>query len=440
MKSSKQLREEIDGLAVKAKAIAEVAASEARDLSTEESTEIDGILGAGDRQGQIDRLKVELARAEKVEAIVASNVGRKAADSFGQDTQAKRITIPAQARKVTSLKAFKSEEDAYASGQAIRAFLGNSNAKQWCQDHGIQVKAAMSEGDNNKGGFLVPSPMENAIVDLRESYGVFRQNVRVVPMTSDTLDIPRRLGGVTAYFVSENAEITASDASVGNAKLVARKLGALTRVSSELSEDALVSIADMLADEMAWAFAVKEDECGFLGDGTSTYGGIVGVKNAVAAGSIATAASATSFGALALTDFHAAVGKLPVYPGMQPAWFIHSAGYHNSMARLQIAAGGNNKVDLGDGPVLQFMGYPVVFSQVLPSTTAAQSGATYAFFGDLRLAASMGSRRGVTVVADSSRYFEFDQIALKATERIDIVVHEVGTSTAAGPVVALKMA
>jgi hypothetical protein len=29
---------------------------------------------------------------------------------------------------------------------------------------------------------------------------------------------------------------------------------------------------------------------------------------------------------------------------------------------------------------------------------------------------------------------------LKATERIDIVVHEVGTSTAAGPVVALKMA
>ncbi len=78
MKNSKQLREEIEGLAVKAKAITDVATSEARDLSAEESAEIDGILGAGDKQGQIDRLKVELARAEKVEAIVASNVGRKA--------------------------------------------------------------------------------------------------------------------------------------------------------------------------------------------------------------------------------------------------------------------------------------------------------------------------------------------------------------------------
>lgn len=440
MKNSKQLREEIDSLAVKAKAIAEVAASESRDLSTEESAEIDGILGAGDKQGQIDRLKIELARAEKVEAIVASNVGRKAADSFGQDTQAKRITIPAVARKVTSLKAFKSEEDAYASGQAIRAILGNAHARQWCEDHGVQVKAAMGENDNNKGGFLVPSPMESAIVDLRETYGVFRQNVRVVPMTSDTLDVPRRLSGLTAYFVSENAEITASDKTFGNAKLVARKLGALTRVSSELSEDALVSIADDLANEMAYAFAVKEDECGFLGDGTSTYGGIVGLRSALQAGSTATAASATSFGALTLADFHNAVAKLPVYPGMQSAWYINSAGYHAAMARLQVAAGGNSVVDLGNGPVVQFLGYPVVFTQALPKTLGAQSAAVYGFFGDLRLAATMGSRRGVSVVADSSRYFEFDQIALKATERIDIVVHEVGDSANAGPIVALKMA
>ncbi len=87
---------------------------------------------------------------------------------------------------------------------------------------------------------------------------------------------------------------------------------------------------------------------------------------------------------LKVADFHAAVGKLPVYPGMQPAWFIHSAGYHNSMARLQIAAGGNNKVDLGDGPVLQFMGYPVVFSQVLPSTKCIKLHARLALASLLR--------------------------------------------------------
>jgi HK97 family phage major capsid protein len=81
-----------------------------------------------------------------------------------------------------------------------------------------------------------------------------------------------------------------------------------------------------------------------------------------------------------------------------------------------------------------------VFTQVLPSTTATQSGATYAYFGDLSMGATMGSRRGVTISSDTSRYFEFDQIALKATQRFDIAVHEIGTATAAGPIVALKMA
>ena len=438
MKNSKQLREEIEGLAVKAKAITDVATSEARDLSAEESAEIDGILGAGDKQGQIDRLKVELARAEKVEAIVASNVGRKASESLDRDPKAVKIKIPSHAMRTGPLQAFKSDEDAYVSGQAIRAYLGNEQAKQWCKDHGI--KAAMGENDNNKGGFLVPSPMESAIVDLRESYGVFRQNVRNVPMTADTLDIPRRIGGVTAYFVSENSETTASDMAVGTAKLVAKKLSALTRVSNELSEDAIVSIADTLAQEMAWAFSVKEDECGFLGDGTSTYGGIVGVKNAVLAGSVSTAASATSYGSLTLADFHSAVAKLPFYNGMQSAWFVSKQGYEASMARLQVAAGGNSVVDLGNGPTLQFLGYPVVFTQVMPVTLGAQSGATYGFIGDLRLAATMGTRRGINVQADASRYFEFDQIGLRATERLDIVVHEVGTASAAGPIVALKMA
>lgn len=440
MKTVKQLHEEINALAVRAKAIADIAASESRDLLDDEKSEIDQILGAGDKKGKIEQLKADLARAEKVEQVSAQAAARIARPSLEEGPVAKKITVPAIAKKTAALKAFKTEEDAYASGQAIRAYLGNAKAKEWCREHGVEIRAAMGENDNNKGGFLVPNPMESAIVDLRELYGVFRQNVRVVPMTADTLDIPRRLSGVTAYFVGESGEITASDASVGNAKLVARKLGALTRVSSELSEDALVSVADMLADEMAWAFAVKEDECGFLGDGTSTYGGVVGLRNALAAGSVATAASATSFGALALTDFHAAVGKLPQYPGMQPRWYIHSAGYHNSMARLQVAAGGNSVVDLGNGPVLQFMGFPVVFTQVLPSTTAAQSGATYAYFGDLSMGATMGSRRGVTISSDTSRYFEFDQIALKATQRFDIVVHETGTATAAGPIVALKMA
>jgi hypothetical protein len=49
-------------------------------------------------------------------------------------------------------------------------------------------------------------------------------------------------------------------------------------MSTELAEDAVISIADDLAQEMGYAFAVAEDAAGWTGDGTSTYGGIRGVK------------------------------------------------------------------------------------------------------------------------------------------------------------------
>ena len=61
--------------------------------------------------------------------------------------------------------------------------------------------------------------------------------------------------------------------------LVARKLAVLTRMSSELAEDAIIDLAAWLAEEVAYAFAEKEDDCLFNGDGTSTYGGIQGVLN-----------------------------------------------------------------------------------------------------------------------------------------------------------------
>jgi len=55
------------------------------------------------------------------------------------------------------------------------------------------------------------------------------------------------------------------------------------------------------------------------------------------------------------------------------------------------------------------------------------------------MTATMGSRSGISIVSDSSRYFEFDQIAVRCTQRFDIVCHEVGTASAPGPMIALKM-
>jgi HK97 family phage major capsid protein len=96
-------------------------------------------------------------------------------------------------------------------------------------------------------------------------------------MTSDLRSIPRRTGGVTVGWVGEGGTITASQPAFDSVNLAAKKLIALTVTSSELLEDAAISLADELAFEIGAAFALAEDQAGFVGDASPTYGGITGV-------------------------------------------------------------------------------------------------------------------------------------------------------------------
>lgn len=429
-------------LVAEVETIVTLADSEKRPLNKTEQDRIDAINGTAKATGEIEAVNAEITRLEKMAAIneqVLNRIAPTMQNMGNGDSDAPVIRIPARARQTGSLKAFKgatAEADAYTAGRFVMAVIGNHQPSvQWCRDHGV-IRNAMGENDDLKGGVMVPHQMESAIINLKEMYGVFGQNVRTVPMTSDTMSIPRRLSGVTAYAVTEAQEITASDATMNQVSLTARKFATLTRISSELNEDAIISIADFIADEIAYAHAVKEDACGFLGDGTTTYHGIMGLANVLAAGSVATAGAGLDTDAeLTIAVFQLAVSKLPQYPGIAPKWFVNSAVYHNVMGRLQMAMGGNTVTDLGNGPTLQFLGYPVVFVQTLPNAVTAAS--KFAYFGDLRMAATKGNRRGVTIAADASRYFEYDQTAIRSTLRYDINIHEIGTASVAGPIVQL---
>lgn len=451
MLNIKALREELQELGDRGEAILAVAKKEDRDLTPDENKEILAIYGEGDDQGKVGVLQKKIAQAEKIiEAQKSIAAQRARNEGLGEERnptgepQAKRITVPARAKSTTKLVAYKGSEngleDAYASGQFLMATLvGNQSSRQWCQDHGIL--AAHSTGDNTKGGFTVPEPLENALIRLVEERGVFRRNARVWPMASGSVMIPRRAGGFTTYFVGENSAGTPSDMSFDQIKLEAKKLMTLTQVSSELNEDTIIALAELVTTEIGYAFADKEDQCGFNGDGTSTYGGILGLKGALAAGSIQDAATGNDSAlTLDLADFEALIGKLPQFPGIMPKFYVHSAVYWASMARLMDAAGGNTVENLGNGPVRSFLGYPVEFVQVLPSTTGTLASTNLLYFGDLSMACTMGSRRGAEIATDSSVYFTSDAIAIRATERFDINVHERGTASTAGPMLALKTA
>nr|DAK61508.1 MAG TPA: major capsid protein [Caudoviricetes sp.] len=457
MKTSSQLREARAELQEELDAIVAVSEREERDLTEPESarcSEISEKLIPAINKQMKTVLAIESERNNRAEARALESVAKGKIEQSRQEsgridgTESPRpsMKIPARAKSHGPLKAFSgpdAERDAYVSGQVILAHIfKNDHATRWCNTNGLSVSNLMSTGENAKGGFVVPDEMSQTLIRLREERGVFPQFANRVPMGADIIRIPRLLADVTAQWAGEGSEITASDATLGGAELMARKLGALVKVSSELDEDAVIEIGDMITQSMAYSMADKIDDAAFNGDGTSTYGGIVGLKNALDSNSIQDAVTG-NIGAstLDLADFEATLGKYPQYPGASPRWFMHSAVYYASAFSLMNAAGGNTNVTLANGVQMpMFLGFPVTFVQVMPSTTGTANSTILAYFGDLRLGAAYGVRRSVRTEVSLDRYFENDLIGIKTTERIAINIHERGDTIRNRPIVALKTA
>jgi HK97 family phage major capsid protein len=413
------IRNSIQTLADKLETITASAAKANRALTDSEQIAAESIQAAIESQQAIVRESkaIDIVRAQ--EAQEARVQGRPSVKAIA---------------KTSSYSSFKNPQDAYDTGRWFQAaFCGDEDAIRYCKSRGIQ--AALSTGDNTKGGFLVNESLSNSITELRETYGVFRRESQVLTMGGGSLTIPQLATEVTAYYVGEGVSITPSDVALGSIKLDPKKLATLTVFSSEVDEDAAMSIAEMLARSVAQSFAIAEDQAGFLGDGTSTYGGITGLITALNAGSCYTATSRQTFGALTMADFESIIGQAKEWAGYSPKWYISKAGWASSMQRLANAVGGNDNMSIANGTPASFLGYPVVWSQVLESRLTGTTGGTFCFFGDLRQGTYLGSRRDVRLALDSSRYFEQDSIALRATQRYDIRVHDVGTSTASGGIV-----
>lgn len=335
-------------------------------------------------------------------------------------------------------------EAAYRAGQWLRAVVGQvESAQKWCRDHGVFIEQrVMTTETGAAGGYLVPSEMEQSIIDLRESYGLARRLARRRPMASDTKSVPKRTGGVTAYFVNEdNTGVTASDKSWGNVNLVAKTLAALSLISKNLEEDSIIDVVDDLAQEMAYAFATKEDQCWLVGDGTSTYGGMQGLitlfEATAYASRITAATNHDTFAEIDNADLTAAMGGVADFAGLNPQWVSSKLFANIVFGRLKATAGGATGAELSARQRDGYLGYDNNTSEIMPKVTTTLSSKVMALFGDFSMSSSFGDRRGIMVEVLRERYAEKLQLGVLAHERFHIVNHDLGTTTVKGPVAAL---
>ena len=386
--------------------------------------------------------EMETDMKEELEEKVATAV-RKSLASQIAETKFAVAASPKEwenAKTWGRLKHLKNKETAYRFGSWCLAAMGHRKSADFCAKNGLVLTKGHQEGVNTQGGFLVPDLMENELITLREEYGVFRRNARVFPMQGDTLRIPKRQTGLTAYFVGETAAGTESTQTFDSVQLVAKKLMALTTVSNELLEDAVVAIGDDIAGEIAYQFAFKEDDAGFNGTGSSTYGGIVGLATALSNATYqVSTTSVTTKAAVTIAHVSEAFALLPAWASQRSnvKIFCNKSTYHAIFERLAMSAGGTTAAEIGAGMSQpRFFGYPVEFSQAI-AYPADADGNVIAYIGDLAQACYFGDKRQTSIAFSDSALnaFEQDERVVRGSQRFDIVAANVGSSSATGAVI-----
>ena len=319
---------------------------------------------------------------------------------------------------------FKSREDQQVAAMWLGArIFKNPDAIKWWDTNGRNCYAwkGQTEGTNSAGGFLVPDPLEAAILDVIQDYGVARKVCRNFPMTADTLNIPSLTSGATVYVPGEATAITESSAVWANVACTARKRACLMKWSAELGADALFSMSDTLAEYMGRALGIQEDTEFIQGADEAAMGNVSGLEYTT---HTAVVGAGSGWGDLTLANLVTTVGTLAdKYVSGGASWLMSRAAWSQICLRVVSAAGGNTIDSLGVGSTgAQLLGYPVNFSDQAPTSEGTSQETMW--FGNFSDAAVFATRSGIELATSEHVNFAEDQIAIRATSRYDIKVHD----------------
>jgi HK97 family phage major capsid protein len=449
---------------------------------------VDAALAADQaRRSEIEKLAVDFSHLPTARSVVdaARNDPKATADtvraqllesmrgrqpSVTQPQPGERATygMGARERLYGSIRAFRGagaaigltdEEAAYRAGMWARAAIfGDMDAQRWARDAGVEVRSGLPENFGfgtgardmteqvfSSAGWLVPVEMESAIIKNREQYGVARRICRVYPMTSSALQVPRIGADMNAYFTGEGTEATESDSSGDQVGLSLKDLLVNTKIGKSTSGVTVVGLAELVAEEQARAFAIKEDQCLAIGDGSATYGGMRGITSLLntagfSGNRVVAAAGVDTFGKITNADLSALVGQLPVYARPGARWLISGMGEGLVFGRLKLTAGGNTSQTV-DGQIVegQYAGFPVTLCHPMPNGAATDyTGLTMLVLGNFQQGVAMGAGVGMMMTVDPYSLAHRNLTRIVSAERIDMVAHGVlESTTVAGPIVGL---
>jgi len=201
-----------------------------------------------------------------------------------------------------------------------------------------------------------------------------------------------------------------SDPTFANITLRAHKIGTLVVASRELVEDTGIDLQGFLGAQIGVALGTAVNSVLTNGTGTVQANGIVNAAGSGTTGGTGVGGAFTSDQLITL--MHSVDSLYAAQPG---AGWMMSRATMGSVRQLKGAEGYLFQTYAAEGMVGSLLGYPVYENPYVPAVgTAARS----VLFGDISayITRTVG---GIEVVRSDEAYFLSDQIAWRASIRVD---------------------
>lgn len=274
------------------------------------------------------------------------------------------------------------------------------------------------------------------VIELVFAFGQARQFATIFPLGAGTVKLPRLQAGEDTFgylgvgTAGMSQQVPQKEVTAQLVTFTANKAGGLIRIPTELEEDTMIAMGQFLARYIARQLAKLEDNTLFNADGTGTYANIVGISKYCAnnpqylqqlgAGkTIPTQATVNDFRALRTLVNPAVLFNMAANGQTSAAYYMHP-----TMEALLVTFNTLNNPFIYERPAngqpAKLDGFPIRWIGVSqPYSQGAAPATNLAFFGDLSFW-YLGERGSPRIEVSREVFFQTDELAMRALERIDV--------------------
>jgi HK97 family phage major capsid protein len=157
-----------------------------------------------------------------------------------------------------------------------------------------QQRAPQAAGTASSGGYLVDTTLlTGSFIDLvRNRSALLGLNVTTLTGLTGNVDIPKKTGNTTAYWVGEDVAVSETNIALGQISMTPKSLGGYVDITRRLMQQSSLDVEALVRADLAESIALAIDSSGIYGLGGSSA--LLGIKNITGVGTETLTSDATT--------------------------------------------------------------------------------------------------------------------------------------------------